>query len=73
MKEPSGIESADAVDTENLVASEAAEKSPRRLRVGLRLSLVLFAIFTMGLTAAAVHVPLNIASKIGRASCRERV
>ena len=40
-----------------------AEPAPARIRVGLRFSLLMVALATVALTAAAVHIPWNIASR----------
>ena len=40
-----------------------ADTPPARFRVGLRFSLLLVALATVALTAAAVHVPWNVASR----------
>ena len=43
--------------------ADTATVPPPRLRIGLRVSLIAFAIFTVILTAAAVHLPWMFASR----------
>ncbi len=59
--EPSPATTADAV------------ASPRRMRIGLRVSLIAFAVFTVVLTAAAVHLPWTFASRANVAEMADQI